>query len=270
MTHDPYALRPLPGQEALSELLTPGPEVRRIALGKHYYMNNLDEPELVKVGSEIQKARMLESHTVLNHMRRSEIDELRLWLAREPQVIMEDSNKRRSDAAMLRSRALAALQLEAQAMQHMSQEQLALDRKRIIDRERDRLLERRREFEQQHGVSAERLAPSPSTVHANGGGGNNKTQLSQSITRHGLSSALSGNDFGNVTATLPLLVMNVALGNGKEDKIVVYSGDNPEIIAANFVAKNKLPERTKASLTGQSEANMIQAQARRTSSQTAY
>lgn len=237
--------RPVPGEEEVRKL-TEEPEIRLIALGPgRYRAMDLDDAQLREVEDEIRKARMFEVLTVTSSMRRIELDEQRRRLAEEQQREAERQQQRVVTASMLRQKALAALQMEAEAIRAQRDETLAADRRAVLQREKERLLDRRRAFEasQAEATSQPRArtpARSSSAAAAAGGLGTPGGQLP------------------------PVLVMTVALGDGKEDKLIVRQNDDPKRVAVTFARKHRLPDHAVHTLQQQIRNNLAASAQRRT------
>lgn len=240
-----YHRPPLEGEEKIKALKQTS-EARYIALGKHYHALSLDDTQMREVEDELRKARMFEVTSMTTNMRQMELDEQRRHLLQEQQRQMEEAQRAVVTAQMLRQRALAALQLEAEQTQKDAQEQLAADRQRVIQREREKLMERRRLFELENSgeIPGSWRGPHPS----------------RTIDRDGTSGHTPRKDGP------PVLVMNIALGNGKEDKVVVRQNDDPKRVAVAFAQRHKLPEHAVYSLTQQISANLQASAARRSAS----
>lgn len=215
---------PVQGEEEIAKLRD-GPERRFIALGKHYKAMDLDDAQLREVEDELRRARMYEVLTLTSSMRQLELDEQRRRLAEEQQREQQRQQDRAVSAQVLRQRALAALQHEAEALRAVREEQLAADRRAVVEREKERLMERRKAFEADHidaGDASRRRGSTPG--------------------RHG--------------GAAPVLVMTVALGDGKEDQLTVRQNDDPQRVAITFARKHRLPEHAVHTLKQQIQANL--------------
>jgi hypothetical protein len=227
---------PVPGEDQVRHLRD-GPELRLIALGENRYRAmDLDDAQLREVEDEIRKARMFEVLTVTSSMRRIELDEQRRRLAEEQAREAERQQQRVVTAAMLRQKALAALQMEADAIRAQRDEALANDRRAILQREKDKLLERRRAFEASQAEASQPRTRTPG---------------------RGASGGMSGE-------LPPVLVMTVSLGDGKEDRLIVRQNDDPKRVAVTFARKHKLPEHAVHTLQQQIRNNLAASAARRT------
>ena len=207
----------LEGEEEIRKLQTAA-ELRCMALASFYKQLQLNENQLKEVESDLRKARMYELLTVSTAMRRAELDQQRRYLAEEEKRMQQRQQQRVVQSQQLRQRALCVIQQEADAVSRESKQLLADDRRLLLQHEKEKLLARRRQFEAD-GSSSQ----SPAVGGAGGP---------------------------------PVLVMNVALGNGREDKLVVRALDDPKSVAQQFVRKHHLPDHTVGTLTSQIRTNL--------------
>ena len=254
---------PLEGEAEIAQLKE-GPELRRMALGSRYESMDLNDGQLREVEDDLRKARMYEVLALATTMKTTALDEQRRQVAEGHAVEVEQRRRQVVQMQLLRQRALVALQREAEAIRMRQSDQLAEDRRRIVQREKDRLMDRRRRFETEHGVGGDggNAAGGPGATP----GGNVASSVARSVRGGG------GGDAGGTIAGLrhstrdgaAVLVMNIALGNGKEDRIVVRQNDDPKRVAVTFAQRHKLPEHAVYNLTQQIQANLT-ASALRTS-----
>lgn len=192
-------------------------ERRLMALGKRYNDLTLNEKLLAEVEEDLRRARMYEVVTMASTMRAAELDEQRRRILAREAAEEEERRQQTLQVQLLRQRALAALQREAEASKVDAERRLQEDRRQYLEREKVLLLQRRKKFE------------------------------TEQSDQHALSNAP------------PMLVMNVSLGNGKEDRIVVRENDDPKRIAVAFARRHKLPEHSVTNLAAQIRANLATA-----------
>ena len=241
--------RPIPGEQEIAALRDTA-EIRYIALGpKHYEAARLTKEQVMEVEEELRKARMYEHLVTSKTMRAAELDEQRRRIATELAHERETSAQRTLESQLLRQRALAALHHQAECIRMEESERLEADRRAILQREKERLLEHRRQFEMSY---TERFG-------ASGGGdavgASPSAGSTRAVTPRGTRNA-SMNSTATANAGQPVCVMSVALGTGRDGRIVVRQYDDPKRVAMLFVKKHKLPEHVIQSLAKQIEANL--------------
>ena len=230
LTQKPKQKEPSPAEVAIRKIIGSS-EQRCIALGSRYSELTLTDDQLAEVEDEMRKARMFEVLVTSETMRRAELDELKRRMMEAEKN--EETKKQRQvvQSQLMRQRALQLLQKEAEAVKREEEQRLADDRRLLLQREKERLMDRRRRFE-----AEESDFPSDASVSRSGAAADR--------------------------STAPVLVMNVALGNGKEDRLVVRRYDDPKRVAMLFAKKHHLPESAVSSLTQQIRANLNAAQQR--------
>lgn len=207
-----------------------------MALAGFYKHMNLTEEQLREVEDELRKARMFEVLTITSSMRQAEIDEIRRRLMEQERIEEERRRQLPVQTQLLRQRAFEALQREAEATRMSEAERLAADRRLLLQREKEVLMQRRRRFE---------IEQSEAGFSSAAGGG--AASAGPATPRSAAAAAANGP---------PVLVMNVSLGNGKEDRIIVRQNDDPKKVAVQFARKHKLPEHAVSNLTAQIRTNL--------------
>lgn len=213
-------INPLPAH--VSKVIHDAAERRLMALGSYYKYLQVPEDEVKNIEAELRKAKHFEMLTLSRSSRHSEMDSLRELLQHTESERREIAQKVLIEAQLQRSKAMKTLSHEMERIRLEEQARLEEDRKKVLVRERNVLLDRRRVFE----VSNSAAGGSTSQQQAGGSGG------------------------------APVLIMNVALGNGKEEKITVRRHDDPSSIAMNFVKRHGLPDHTVAALANQIRSNL--------------
>ncbi len=208
-------------QAAILNLSTSS-ERRLIALGSHYAALNLDDATLKEVEDDLRRARLYEVYVLSSIQRRCELDAQRRRLAELEIGAAQQEKERALAITRLKRQALVALQHEAEYERESTQ--LAADRRAILEREKNALLERRRAFDRGE------LTP-----------------------RDGAGSALG---YRPRDGAPPVVVMNVAIGNGRQEQLVVRDGDDPRRVAVSFVRKHQLPEHAVQTLQTQIVQNV--------------
>jgi hypothetical protein len=218
-------------------------EQRCIALGSRYSELTLTEEQLNQVEDDLRKARMYEILLLSESLRRGEMDELKRKLIESEKA--EETKRQRNivQSQLMRQKALKILQAEADAVKREEEKRLADDRRLLLQREKEKVLDRRRRFEAE--------------MSEIGGGGLPDGRP----TTPGRSASTSAD------RTAPVLVMNVALGNGKEDRLVVRRYDDPKRLAQLFAKKHHLPDNAISTLSQQIKANLHAAQQREAQAQ---
>jgi hypothetical protein len=212
-------VNPLPAH--VSKIIHDAAERRLMALGSYYKYLQVPEDEVKTIEAELRKAKHFEMLTLSRSSRHTEMDTLRELLQHTESERRETAQKVLIEAQLLRSKAMKTLSNEMERIRLEEQARLEEDRKKILVRERNVLLDRRRVFEVSNSGTA-----GGSASQQQGGGG------------------------------APVLIMNVALGNGKEEKITVRRHDDPSSIAMNFVKRHGLPDHTVAALANQIRSNL--------------
>jgi hypothetical protein len=220
-------VNPLPTH--VSKIVHDAAERRLMALGSYYKYLQVPEEEVKNVEAELRKAKHFEMLSLSRSNRRAELDALRDLLLHNEEERRETSQKILIESQLLRPKAMKCLSLQMEQIRLEEEAKLEEDRRKILVRERNTLLDRRRVFEL-----------------SNNGGGSSGAGTSQ-----GNSSQTGGAGSG-----VPVLVMNVALGNGKEEKITVRRHDDPNSIAMQFVKRHGLPDHTVAALANQIRSNV--------------
>jgi hypothetical protein len=213
----PRPREPLKGEDEI-RALSASSELRCIALGSQYSALTLSDEQQAQVEDELRKARMFEVLSTTATMRRAEIDEVRRRILEGERSVNELRHRKAVRYQLLRQKAFECLQREAEAAKVELDSRLKDDRRIVLQREKEKLMERRRRFEvdQHDDISAVRSAKQPA----------------------------------------PVLVMSVALGNGKEDRIIVRQNDDPRRVATQFAKTHKLPEHSIANLANQIRSNL--------------
>lgn len=216
------SVNPLP--EEVVKAVHEAAERRLMALGSYYKYLQLQEGDIKDVEAEIRKAKHYELLVTARQNAHAEFDALRELINEAEDHDRETRQRVLVEAQLLRQKAFKILNREAEFFRNEEQMRLEEDRKSILMRERNVLLERRRIFE-----------------HSNAGADTDETNSSADRSTAGAA---------------PVLVMNVALGNGKEEKIVVRRHDDPDYVATHFVKKHHLPDHTVVALANQIRANL--------------
>jgi len=240
MASSPPSINDLPktteeAQDAILNL-TNSAERRLIALGSHYSALNLDEETLKEVEDDLRRARLYEVYVLSSIQRRCELDAQRRRLAELEIGSSQQAQEQSIAIQRFKKQALEALRAEAEYERESTT--LVNDRRAILEREKNSLLERRRAFDR-----GEVLTP------RDGGGA-------------GASSALG---YKPKEGAPPVVVMNVAIGNGRQEQLVVRDGDDPRRIAVAFVRKYQLPEHTIQTLQTQIVQNISNYEKKRAS-----
>jgi hypothetical protein len=220
-------------------------EQRCIALGSRYSELTLTEEQLNQVEDDLRKARMYEILLLSESLRRGEMDELKRKLIESEKA--EETKRQRNivQSQLMRQKALKLLQAEAEAVKREEDKRLADDRRLLLQREKEKVLDRRRRFEAEMSEI----------------GGGLPIDGSGRPTTPGRSASTTAD------RTAPVLVMNVALGNGKEDRLVVRRYDDPKRLAQLFAKKHHLPDNAISTLSQQIKANLHAAQQREAQAQ---
>jgi hypothetical protein len=218
-------------QEAILNLSTSA-ERRLIALGSHYTALNLTEDTLKEVEDDLRRARLYEVYVLSSIQRRCELDAQRRRLA-ELEIGSSQQNQERAIAIQrLKRQALIALQQEAEYERESTT--LVNDRRAILEREKNALLERRKAFDRGELV--------PKGTEGN-----------------------SSLGYRPKEGAPPVVVMNVAIGNGRQEQLVVRDGDDPRRIAVAFVRKYQLPDHVVQTLQAQIVQNISNYEKKRAS-----
>ena len=228
--------------------LKANPATRRaMALGDRYAQLQIPIDQLAAVEEDFRKARLFEVVTISKAMREVELDEQRRLVIERQK---EEANLKQlwlSDYHRMRQKAYDVLLHEADTVRAEEARRLEADKRAILQIERSRLLERRQAFEA--GTVAGRLAGGGGIIQQYGG---TPTRTGRSMTPGGGGSlALPPNPNG-----APLLVMNVTLGNGREEKLTVRVNDDPKRIAVMFARRHQLPDSAAVNLTNQIRAHL--------------
>lgn len=210
-------------EDEIRRLSQSSAERRCMALGSFYKGLQLTDEQAVEVQSDLRRARMYEVLTVNKYLKRAELAELRQAVMEGEEAEQQLRQRFFVGCQLLKKQALELLQRESEASQAEEDLRLSEDRRLILQREKEKILERRRAFEAQSGAAPQDAA---------------------SLTSMGVA---------------PVLVMNVALGNGKEDKIMVAQYDDPKLVAGLFAKKHNLGESAVGALTAQIKANLVKA-----------
>lgn len=216
---------PLPAE--VMETIRSAAEKRMMALGSMYKQLQMTPETLTQMETDLRKAKLYEVVTTSHSCRTAELNFLREYVMHEEDREMESKQKRLVELQLLKQKAFKVLQREIESTRVAEHIRLDEDRKAILVRERSALLERRRLFEHSNLRSAGDDAQSSISSAAQGG-------------------------------APVILVMNVALGNGKEERIIVRKHDDPNGIAVQFAHKHSLPDHTISTLATQIRANIAQ------------
>lgn len=214
-------VNPLPAH--VSKIVQDAAERRLMALGSFYKYLQIPPDEVKNVEGELRKAKHFEMLTLARSSRHAELDALRDVLHQSEVERRETAQKLLIESQLLRSKAIKTLSQDMERIRLEEQARLEEDRKKVLVRERNVLLDRRRVFE-----------------------------LSNSSGQQGSSQHGGGSSAGSA----PVLIMNVALGNGKEEKITVRRHDDPSGVAMQFVKRHGLPDHTVAALANQIRSNL--------------
>lgn len=213
--------------------LTSSAERRLIALGSHYSALNLNENTLKEVEDDLRRARLYEVYVLSSIQRRCELDAQRRRLAELEIGSSQQLHEQFVSIQRFKKVALEALRAEAEYERESTT--LVNDRRAILEREKNSLLERRRAFDR-------------GEINTPRDGG-----------------ASSSLGYKPKEGAPPVVVMNVAIGNGRQEQLVVRDGDDPRRIAVAFVRKYQLPEHTIQTLQSQIIQNISNYEKKRAS-----
>eukprot|EP00744_Colponema_vietnamica_P011235 GILI01015797.1.p1 GENE.GILI01015797.1~~GILI01015797.1.p1 ORF type:complete len:334 (-),score=40.53 GILI01015797.1:89-1090(-) len=243
-----FALR-----ESEIRALKSNPSTKRVmALGDRYQELQISTDALKEVEEDFRRARLYEVVTMSHAMREVELDEQRRLVAerqgeegRLRQVWLEDFHR-------MRQKAFDVLIHEADTVKAEEARRLEADKRSILQVERSRLLERRTAFE---STTVSGRVNNSTYQNPNGTTFSTPNRLSSTARSttpiHGVGIQLPPNPHN-----VPLLVMNVTLGNGREEKITVRVNDDPKRIAVNFAKKHQLPDSAAVNLSNQIRSHL--------------
>ena len=250
-------------EEEIRALQKSGPEKRLMALGPHYRNLQLSPEAFSEVEEKLRVARLFEVTTMSHTMRSVEIDEQRRLVMERRSQEAETSERLLEELHRLRERAYEVLMHDAEAVKLDEQRRLESDRRAVLNIEKSRITEKREQFEASQATiyggshhSAHRSATSPAGRElSNASFGRAASPAAGSLYAAGAATSSSLNLPPNPNKA-PLLVMNITLGNGREDKLTVRANDDPNRVAVVFAKKHRLPDAAVKNLTTQIRAHL--------------
>ncbi|KAJ9442917.1 hypothetical protein DIPPA_33797 [Diplonema papillatum] len=201
-----YALE---AEEVIRRFVGDKERLRRLSLGDKYDVMKLDDKMLAEAAEDFRQAKLYRQLRLQEGMRCVELEERLKLLNVEEKVLLEERHRLGTVAEQMLRRARRKFGREAEAAKWLEQQKYESDKKFIIDSERERLVRRRRQFE----LSGKAALGSP----------------------------------GEALLPLPgaeadiILVMTVAVAEGKEEVLTIREGDDFFAVAEDFVVKNRLP-----------------------------
>ena len=195
--------------------------VRKIALGDIYDAVTMDDKMVAEAYEEFRQAKLYKQLRFHDLARAVELEERLKLLNVEEKVVVEEKHRLATMAEQLMRRARRKFAKEAEAARWLEQQKYESDMKFIVDSERERLVRRRREFEVQS---------------ATGVGGDASLAIDPIVS----SAPMPESDV--------VLIMTVAIGQGRDEILTVREGDDYNDVASRFAAAHRLPIQVVAPL----------------------
>ncbi|KEG05974.1 hypothetical protein DQ04_16871000 [Trypanosoma grayi] len=187
---------------------------RTMALGSFYTDLRLTDEQLRGAKEDVRLARTWEQQRVCSAMRRAELNAQRqVLLESERQGAASVAKQMGVRARELRARAMTALEAEAAAAEALLQATEQTDQRRLL---------------QQHNNAERSIATTTTTT---------TTPAASTKTRE--------------MASVPRVVLNIDVGSGSIDRLVLRDGDDVDELAAAFVRRHGLPQHTVRILAAQ-------------------
>eukprot|EP00754_Rhynchopus_humris_P015772 Rhum_TRINITY_DN14473_c24_g1::Rhum_TRINITY_DN14473_c24_g1_i1::g.93474::m.93474 len=193
--------------------------VRKIALGDIYDAVTMDDKMVAEAYEEFRQAKLYKQLRFHDLARAVELEERLKLLNVEEKVVVEEKHRLATMAEQLMRRARRKFAKEAEAARWLEQQKYESDMKFIVDSERERLVRRRREFEVQSAT-----------------GGDASLAIDPIVS----SAPMPESDV--------VLIMTVAIGQGRDEILTVREGDDYNDVASRFAAAHRLPIQVVAPL----------------------